>query len=209
MTRGRLAVSFTITLAKFLGVLRGVARQRKADRALLQAQQALASNASPASDARVMSLGQKAAALDPQDSTKLLFLGKTLVRLGRDGTAAFRAALALDPTRPEPLSHLLAPLIAQGDWPTALATAETAAETTPQLAELWMLAAEIAATSGRKALATAYLQRSLSLAPHLPAAHAKAERLYQVLGSPAAAARRRATAGRLQAYLAGNKVNGD
>ena len=209
MAGSRLAVSFTITLAKFLGVLRGVARQRKADRLLLRAERTLAENAGPASRTLALSLGQKAVELDPQDSAKFLFLGKTLVRLGRDGSDAFRTALALDPTQPEPLAQLLAPPIARGDWTTALAMAEAAAEAAPQVAELWMMAAEIAAKAGRKALAAAYIQCALGLAPNTAAAHSKADRLYQAMGNLDAAAHRRAMADRLQAYLSTHKVMGD
>lgn len=209
MSRGMLRVSFAITLAKYLGVLRGLSRQAKADRMMLEAQAALSRNDGPASDARALALAQKAADLDSQDPAKLLLLGKALVRLGRDGSDAFRAALALDPTQPEPLAQILAPLVAQSDWPNALAVAETAAETAPQVAELWMIAADVAQKAGRTALAIAYMQRSLSLAPSLPAAHFKAERLYQALGNTTAATCRRAIAERLSAYRAAFKDLGD
>ena len=202
MSRARLRVSFTITLAKYLGVLRGISRQAKADRLLLQAQKALSENGGPTSDTRALTLAQRAADLDSQDAPKLLFLGKALVRLGRDGSDAFRAALALDPTQPEALAQILAPLVARSDWPNALATAEMAAEIAPQVAELWMIAAEVAQNAGQNALAIAYLQLSLGLAPSLPAAHSKAERLYQALGNPTAATHRGTTAGRLSAYRA-------
>lgn len=209
MKAGRFVVSLTITFARFLGVLRGLARQAKADRALNRGQEVLAANGGPTFDSRALTLAERAVAFDPQDAAKQLFLGRALARLGRNGADAFRAALALDPTQPEPLVQLLVPLVAQGDWPTALATAETAAEEAPQVAELWMMAAEVAAKAGRKALAIAYLQRALSLAPNTAAAHAKAERLYQALGLHDAAAHRRATTDRLQAFLAGHRITGD
>jgi tetratricopeptide (TPR) repeat protein len=209
MSRGMLRVSFTITLAKYLGVLRGISRQTKADRLLHQAQKALSENGGPASDTRALTLAQRAAELDSQDPPKLLFLGKALVRLGHDGSDAFRAALALDPAQPEALAQILAPLVAKSDWPNALATAETAAETSPQVAELWMIAADVAQKAGRNALAIAYMQRSLCLAPSLPAAHSKAERLYQALGDQTAATHRSKTADRLSAYRATFKEIGD
>lgn len=117
--------------------------------------------------------------------------------------------MALDPAQPEALAQILAPLVAKSDWPNALATAETAAETAPQVAELWMIAADLAQKSGRNALAIAYMQRSLCLAPSLPAAHSKAERLYQALGNPTAATCRRTMADRMSAYSAKFKEIGD
>lgn len=209
MTRGKFRVAFIITLAKFLGVRRGISQQAKADRSLSRAEKEIAAQHGPASDARALALAQKAARLDSQDPAKLLFLGTILVRLGQDGAVAFRSALALDPIQPKTLTRLLAPLVAKADWPAALATAEVAAENAPQAAELWMIVAEVAAKAGRKALAIAYLQRSLSLAPQLPESHAAAQALYHSLGNLTAAALRRGSADRLRAYRAKYKEIGD
>lgn len=204
MTPRWLAVSLTIAVAQFLGLLRGLARQARADRARQRAEAGLATG-TPASTRRALVQARRAFTMDPQDPDKAVLLGKSLERLGQDGSAAFRAALALDPTQPEPLERLLARLIAQGDWPGALVTAEAAAEQAPQVAALWLIAAEAAAGADRKALAIAHAQRALSLSPDTPAAHARVDRLYQSLGNPGAAAHRRTMTDRLQAGPDGRK----
>ncbi|MBA3910784.1 MAG: hypothetical protein C0524_13130 [Rhodobacter sp.] len=200
------ALGLVMTLAQFLGLLRGLGRQAKAGRAELRVRKAIVANNDLASDRRVLGDIRKAVALDPQDPSKAMLLGEVLVRQGRDGSDAFHTALALDPTQPEPLTNCLAPLLSRGDFPQALAKAEAAAQIAPQQREHWQTAANVAARSGQTALAIAYAQRALSLAPHLPAAHATAEDLYRNVGNLAAAKHRRATSDRLQVNLDSRKA---
>lgn len=195
---GTVALGFVISLCQFLGILRGLARQAQAERAQLKVRKALAENRSPASDRQILKGINRAVALDPQDPGKLMLLGEVLVSQGRDGSVAFLSALALDPTKSEPLFQLVRPLLATGNLSLALSTAEAAARHAPQVREHWQTAAHIAAQAGRTLLAIAYSQRALSLAPHVPAAHEEAEELYSRLGKLAAARHRRVTCDQLQ-----------
>lgn len=188
-----------IACAMILGVSRALSRRAKADRAERKARAALAESRGGSTNGSALRDIQRAVALDPHDWRKAMLLGDLLVRDGQDGAEAFRNALALDPMQPEPLTGLLAPFMARGDWLAALGIAETAARNSPQAWEHWQTAAEMAANAGLVLLATAYMQRALSLAPDLPAAHAKAEELNRKIGNVTAAMARHATAERLQA----------
>lgn len=198
-------VGLVIALSQFLGLLRGLGRQAKADRAQLRVRNRLAENMDHKSASRVFRDISRAVALDPIDPQKQMLLGEVLDRQGRDSSAAFRSALAIDPTKSDPLSNLIDPLLSQGNLSEALSTAEAAAQHAPQVSEHWQTAAVVAAKAGLTAQAIAYTQRALSLASHLPAAHEKAEELYRSIGNLAAAKHRRATSDRLQIDLAKRK----
>lgn len=199
LKRRLVRVQMLIVCVQFFGLLRALNRLAKADLAEQKVRTALTESPVGTSDDSALRGSQRAAALDPQDWRKAMLLGDLLVRNGQDGADAYRAALALDPTQPEPLARLLDPLMACGDWLQALGVAEAAARNAPQVREHWQLAAETAANAGLTALATAYAQRALSLAPGLPDAHAQAGDLHRKLGNLAAAMQRHATAERLQA----------
>jgi len=194
------------TLSEYLGLLRGLGRQAKANRAQLWVRTALDSNKGPSADRRIIGQISRAVKLDPRDPKKLMLLGEVLVRQGRDGSDQFRSALAIDPTQAEPLANLLAPLLSQGNFLQALSTAEAAAQHAPQVSEHWQAAAFVAAQAGQTALALAYTQRALSLAVNLPAAHTMAEEVYRNIGDLAAAMQRRATSDRLAIDLANRKA---
>lgn len=196
------AVGFVVALSQFLGLLRGLGRQTKADRAQLRVRKALDENKDLGSASRVFKDISRAVALDPQDPNKLMLLGEVLERQGRDGSSAFQSALAIDPTKSEPLSNLISPLLSQGKLSQALSTAEAAAKHAPQVIAHWQVAADVAGKAGLTALAIAYTQRALSLAPHLPPAHQKAEGLYRSIGNLPAARHRRTTSDWLQNNLA-------
>ncbi|CAN1562370.1 Glycosyltransferase 2-like [Paracoccaceae bacterium] len=188
-----------IACAMILGVSRALSRRAKADRAEQKARAAFTESRGGSANGSALRDIQRAVALDPHDWRKAMLLGDLLVRDGRDGAEAFRNALALDPTQSEPLTRLLAPFMARGDWLSALGISETAARNSPQTWEHWQKAAEMAANAGLIQLATAYMQRALSLAPDWPAAHAKVEELNRKIGNVTAAMARHATAERLQA----------
>lgn len=187
-----------IACAMILGGSRALNRRAKAENAEQKAKAAFTESGVGVRDGSALRDIRRAVALDPQDWRKAMLLGDLLVRHGRDGADAFRYALAIDPTQPEPLARLIQPLQACAEWLEALAIAETAARNAPQVWEHWQTAAEMAAHAGMTALATAYAQRALSLAPDLPAAHEKVENLYREVGNVTAAMARSATADRLQ-----------
>ncbi len=199
-------VQMLIVVAQTFGVLRALNRLAKADLAEGKARAALANGGADALDGSVLRETQRAVALDPQDWRKAMLLGDVLVCQGQDGSDAYRAALALDPTQPEPLAKLVAPLLARADWLKALGIAEAAARNAPQVWQHWQTAADAAADAGLTALATAHTQRALSLAPDHPLAHAQAEDLHRKVGNLAAATARRAMADRLQADLERRKA---
>lgn len=201
LTLGTLGIVLPITALKYLGVLSGFRRQAKAGRLMKRVRQGLASSSNPVPSATLLADLQKAVALDPQDPGKLVLLGTVMALQGQDPAPAYRAALALDPTKTDPLSRLLAPHLAREDWTAALTIAENAAEMAPLIADHWMTAAEIAARAGRKALAIAYAQRGLSLAVYQPEMHARVARLYRSLGDEPAAGQRDDIAGRLPAHI--------
>lgn len=193
-----LATVLPLTIAKFLGLRRGLRQQRKADRIADHTQALLAKGGVHAATGHLLADMRKAVALDGQDPAKLMLLGQVLEGLGQDGTEAYRQALAVDPAQPGPVAPILAALVAKGDLALALETAEAAAEQAPLVAEHWFVAARVAAQAGKPALAIAHAQRGLCLSLDDPDMHDRLAAIYQALGMAEAAGFRTDMARRLR-----------
>lgn len=190
-----------IAFAQFLGVSYGMGKRARASRAAASARQAAVAAGPAGTSRQALRLARKAVALDPQDWRKQVLLGDLLDAHGDDAAKAYRTAMSLAPAEPDPIARLLAPLLERGDAAAALLMAETAAQDAPQVGEHWLKAAEIAASAGQSARATAYAQRALSLSPDQPAVHARIAAIYRASDQPIAAAVRQDLADRLRAFL--------
>lgn len=201
---GRKSLAATLWLAAQAdrhGLTEGLARIRAADALLAEA---IAMGATPAA---ALEKAEAAWHLDPEDRVKARQVGELRREAGdSDGAiAAFRAALALDPTDPAAARSLVR-LLTDCDGPqTALAEAERCALAAPLTRHHWSLAAERAQAARRPRWAVALSQIALGCTPDSPEAHARLSALHAAAADPLHATFRKLTAARLAAAAEGRR----